>query len=357
MKKLLACLFIIVLVSCFPGQGALSPTAESPEEGVFLSTLQELNLSGSLILIEYRQEGSQLMRLDLSTGQMRAVFQAPERSILAAADVSPDGEQILLAYAPPPPENEIQFGYTGLYLMPVDASSPPEPLLERPGSSESFSHPTWSPDGKAVYYTHTLPDPTAAGSVEARIERLATGKLPAASLPPASEPEIIVENYMWPRLSMDGERLAFLSIDLERDENELFYARSDGSDPAPVFSPGDYPAVDAHVFSPDGKMIYFSAVNPVQASGPTRPNRGLSFGVRPVSAHEAASDWYRVDLETGEARRLSYIDETGMYAAFSPAGDLLAVIGSGGVYIMQPDGSRLVQIARLLATGTVDWIP
>jgi len=347
MKKLLVSLFIIILVSCFPGQGAPSPTAESPEEGVFQSTLQELNLSGSLILIEYRKEGSQLMRLDLSTGEMRALFQAPERSILAAADVSPDGEQILLAYAPPPPEGQVQFGYTGLFLMPVDGSGSPEPLLERVGSGESFSHPTWSPDGKAVYYTHTLPDPSAEGGVAARIERLAAG----------SEPEIIVEDYMWPRLSMDGEWLAFLSINLERDENELFYARSDGSDLAPVFSPGEYPAVDAHVFSPDGQMIYFSAVNPVQASSPAWPSRGLPFGVKPVSAHDAASDWYRGDLKTGESRRLSYIDETGMYAAFSPAGDLLAVTGSNGVYIMQPDGSRLVQIAHLLATGTVDWIP
>ncbi|MEK7327154.1 MAG: hypothetical protein AAB217_18070, partial [Chloroflexota bacterium] len=79
-----------------------------------------LNLTGQLV---FTQGVDGIEKLDLATGQRETLFKPPEDAWLTSASVSPDGAQIVLAYAPPPPEGQIQFGYTGLYQMPADGSA------------------------------------------------------------------------------------------------------------------------------------------------------------------------------------------------------------------------------------------
>jgi len=42
--------------------------------------------------------------------------------------------------------------------------------------------------------------------------------------------------------------------------------------------------------------------------------------------------------------------------AFSPDGKLVAVMGYGGIYLMNPDGSQLRRIDPLGDRGGLDWI-
>jgi hypothetical protein len=61
---------------------------------------------------------------------VQTLFEPPPNTALSSGSMSPEGQQLALAYAPPPPEGEIQFGFTGLYLLPGDGQGPPEPVVE-----------------------------------------------------------------------------------------------------------------------------------------------------------------------------------------------------------------------------------
>ena len=85
------------------------------------------------------------------------LFNAPNNAFVSAAQVSPDGKWIVMAYAPPE-DPELQSVNTDLYVMPADGSAAPQVLLKRASSKEDFFNPVWSADGKYVYYSHLMPD-------------------------------------------------------------------------------------------------------------------------------------------------------------------------------------------------------
>jgi hypothetical protein len=53
---------------------------------------------------------------------------------------------------------------------------------------------------------------------------------------------------------------------------------------------------------------------------------------------------------------MTRLNDTGMFADVSPGGDRIVFISATGLYIMNLDGSDLVQISSHVFTGTVDWI-
>jgi hypothetical protein len=100
--------------------------------------------------------------------------------------------------------------------------------------------------------------------------------------------------------------------------------------------------------------VIFSAVNPPRTSA--RSPWETWFGGKVASAHNTPSDWYVVPAAGGEAKRLTNLENTGMYAALSPDRQWVAFISANGIYAMKPDGTRLTKLSDLLATGTVDWV-
>ena len=122
-------------------------------------TWDSLNLTGKLVYQSSVQNGSlfdmSIHALDLATGEITTIFQAPDTSWIDFASVSPDGKQLVMAYLPPKisgaaPSN----GQQALYTIPVDGSQPPQVLLTPPSSGDQYFQPVWSPDGKYIYYSH-----------------------------------------------------------------------------------------------------------------------------------------------------------------------------------------------------------
>ncbi|MBI3242772.1 MAG: PD40 domain-containing protein [Chloroflexi bacterium] len=331
-----------------PVQVAATPASALPPATSAGPAWAGLNLSGQLL---FTQGVSGVERVNLATGARVTLFKPPENAWLTAAAVSPDASQIVLAYAPPPPEGQIQFGYTSLYLMPADASATPAPMLERTDPQESYFTPSWSPDGKYIYYAHFIPLKGESGNTfRYTVERLALG----------GSPEVLVDNAIWPRLSPDGSKLAYLSFDLQTFNNDLYVAEADGQNARPVIPPGTFQAVDAHLWMPDGEAILFSAVGEGPAYQST-PAPALSWldrllGVEAASAHNVPSDWWRVSLDATALTRLTKIYDTGMYGSFAPDGSRLAFIAASGVYVMNPDGSGLTPMIPVETLGTLEWI-
>jgi Tol biopolymer transport system component len=287
--------------------------------------------------------GTSLQRLDLVSGVMQPIYQAPDRALISTALVSPDGKQILLAYAPPPTE-QTQLVYTSLYLLPADGSSAPKPIFAGPPVGEAFFAPVWAADGKAIYTSHfhrgtdTVPDRFS-------IDRVTLdGQL-----------KQVLADAQWPSLSPDGKQMAYVSA-APNGSNDLYLAGVDGSNPHRAVPAGAFPAVDDHLFTPDGKGIVFSAVNPLPAPNPTPSLFERLLGIEVVSAHNVPSDWYVVAQDSGKVTRLTNLNDTGMYATLSPDRQRVAFIAQSGVYVMNLDGTQLTQLTDQVATGTVDWI-
>jgi Tol biopolymer transport system component len=172
---------------------------------------------------------------------------------------------------------------------------------------------------------------------------------------PNGQPQRLLDDATWPRLSPDGKKLAYISFNPQTGENNLGIADADGSHPHLVMPAGAFLAVDAPVFSADSQMIMFSAVG-----GPRLPS--LSWldqllGVQIAEAHDVASDWWRVSIDGGKPERLTHIGDIGLYADFAPDRQYVAFASLSGIFVMKPDGSNLTQLVRDAIGGSICWTP
>ena len=331
-----------------PGSLALqvTPPTSSGQGNSIPVSWRALNLSGQLILILPTANGTNIAQLDLSSGSLKTLYQAPQQALLNTALASPDGKQILLVYAPPV-SSANQQSYTSLYLMPRDGSGSPKPIFASPSSTDAYFAPAWAPDGNSIYTSHYIQGSSDGYTPnQFAIERVTLdGKMTR-----------VLGNAEWPRISPDGMKLSFVSATQDNTNNELYLANIDGSQPGLALKPGAYPAVDDHFFTPDGKSIIFSAVNNYQTV-PTPTVLDRLFGIQVASAHTIPSDWYRVSIAGGQVDRLTNLSDTGMYATVSPDKKWIAFISQTGLYVMRIDGSGLTQLSDIVANGTIDWAP
>lgn len=307
-------------------------------------TSSELNLSGQLYYTGFigpRQQS--LIRLDMPEGKETNIFVPPEDSLLREVVVSPDGDQLLLAYSPPPEEGEVQFGYADLYIMPADGSMAPSPMFQEDDPSAAYFHISW-PEDDLVYYARFGPSVDDEGTITflSQIERMHIS---------SGQRDVLVPDASWPKVSRDGTMLAYVT-----KENDFLLAGADGSNPRPILKQETFSAVDAPLFSPDNSLICFSAVLPEIASLPSIWDRLMS--VRVARAHNVPSDWWCVPVDgSGDPLRLTNLNAIGIYGDFDESGEHFAFLTTEGVFMMNPDGSDLIQLSEGAAIGTIDWVP
>ena len=304
-----------------------------------------LDVTGQLIFPRGRQG---IAKLDLASGTLTDLFRPPERTWTSTAAMSPDGTQLVMTYAPPPPEDQPQLGFTGLYLLPADGAGTPQPLLEPTQPFETYFWCVWAPDGRHIYYVRAVPVDTGEGrGYKFVIERITY---------PGGEPQVLVEHALWLAVSPDGAKISYVRIDPATSANDLYLANADGSDPVRLLAPGTFLAVDAPLFSPDGQSILFSATGDIPAPALTWLDDLL--GVQVASAHSVPSDWWRVPVAGGQPVRLTELYTTGLSADFSPDDRHLAFLSAEGLFLMNPDGTVVLPILPYAGGfGTLDWIP
>jgi Tol biopolymer transport system component len=311
--------------------------------------------SGKIAFIQLDQSGStpqtNLVIYDVTTQAITPLFTPPANSILYAAAFSPDNNQVAMAYAPPPPADGIQFGYTGLYQLQV-GSETPTLLIEKQVSDEIFFHPTWSPDGKHIIFSHMGPeDGSPTGFFQVTLEQLNTE---------TGETAVLAPDGIWPRVSPDGSQIVYAYSEPTSQGNELVVINADGTNPRKLTSLDDFVAVDSPLWSPDGRFIYFSAVTEDTLPLPTPTSFwDRLFGVKTALAHDVPSDWWRIPADgSGPPERLTEVREIGLYGDFSPDGRFLAFISTTGLFIMEADGSNLHKVLETAVVGgALSWIP
>jgi Tol biopolymer transport system component len=335
-----------------PTASATSNPAAAP--GMDVATTQvpvtwsSMHLSGQLVYLAGFQQNANpcvtLESLDLASGAVTLLFAAPPPGWIYGASVSPDEKQVVLSYATPK-------AFAALYILPMDGSSPPQILLPLPTSMDQYTEPAWSRDGKYIYYVHVN------FSVQTGEQKLPAYEIERMAYP-GGAPERLLANAYWPRLSRDGNRMVYVSQNPNDGSNQLFTASADGSNPKQVklSGPAVFSIIDAPLFLADGKTILFSAPAPTVAS--TEDWMDWLLGVQPASAHNVISEWWMVAATGGTPTQLTHIQAPGLYGSISPDGQQLASFSGNGIFVMQPDGSRLSIIVKNVGgiAGTVNWI-
>ncbi|HKY53536.1 MAG TPA: hypothetical protein VJM08_04480 [Anaerolineales bacterium] len=345
------------MVTPVSGSDAVATSSGAGADTIHIPvTWSSLNLTGKLIYNMGAVENDiyivRILSLDLVTGEVNTIYKAPPNAWIYYVSVSPDSKQLVMSFSPPPGEDpEI---VQALYVMPIDGSKPPQLLFKPPIREAQYTQAEWSPDGKYIYFTHVnyqFPmDPN-------RIYPLyQTYRMPY----PNGQPELIVKEAYWPRLSPDSGSLTYISIDPLSVKQQLMIANPDGSNAQEVALSGAYvPDIkDAPIFSPDGASILFSAAVPAQSRQPNWLER--LTGVRMARANgNVPSDWWSVPTHGGSLTRLTQIQATGLYGSLSPDYKHLVSFGGAGIFVMNLDGSELTVLIPNpdLFTGTVHWIP
>lgn len=336
MKRLL--LALLLLVACTP---APTPTAVSPNHP------SNSDAQTDFYTIEITKHDQLLQRIDGVTGQKQTLFAAPLNGWLGSFDLLPSADgpaQFVLAYAPPPPEGQINFGFTGLYLLHSDEQTP-RPLL-LPDEDALYFDPVWSPDGQYIYFSHVEPLDRTAYTFGTTLKRLHLA---------SGEVELIAEEGIWPQLSPDGRWLTYILSKPPNATNALMVANPDGSQARELVADNLFTAVDVPIFSPDNQYIYFTAA-PL-TSEPFLSWFDRLLGVQVASAHTLPSDWYRIPLAGGEIEQLTALNGISMYGRFAPDNQpLFAFSSQGGLYTMSVDGENVQKIQDGVFTDSFAWV-
>jgi len=311
----------------------------------------DLNLSGKLVYISSANDGNlptgTIQMLDLVTGEATTLFSSPGGWIYYAT-ISPDAKQLVISYTPPMQTDSASN--RALYILPLDAAIPPQPLVTPLTSDDHYTQVEWSPDGKYIYYVHYNHNDAGGQFYEVyEIFRMAY---------PDGEAEKILDRAFWPRLSSDSSKLVYVSLDPASGRNELFIANADGSNSQKVALSGPVilEILDAPIFSPDGRSILFSAPEPTQSYEPNWFEKVI--GILVAKAHSIPSDWWSVPVTGGTPTQLTKLQAINLFASLSPDKKYIASVSGDGLFVMGLDGSNLTQlISDSGVHGTVSWLP
>jgi Tol biopolymer transport system component len=288
--------------------------------------------------------------LNLQSGEIKTIFTTTGNAWIYYLTTSPDAKRLAISYSPPSQAGSEST--TSLYILPLEEGATPQILFNPPTPSDRYIQVEWSPDGKYLYFVHYNHNdqPTDQPYPDYQISRVAY---------PNGQPEKILGQAFWPRISADSSKLVYVSLDPVSGLNRLFLANVDGSNSQEVLfsSNSSKPDIlDAPIFAPDGQTILFSAPSPVQAYQPTWLDR--LAGVMIARAHNIPSDWWSVPLSGGNVTRLTQIQTIKLFASISPDQDHIASMSGEGIFIMDVDGSNLRQILFDPGVSSViSWIP
>lgn len=296
--------------------------------------------ANGLLFMQIAPGTQTVARFDLASSEVETLFIPLTNAWLSHADSNPDGSEFVLAYAPPPPDGEVQLGFTQLYLL-TNGDTTPRLLIEPQQPGEIFFYPDWTDDGRFIYYSHVVQQDNAPFTTT--LERFDRQ---------SGESVLVAQNGIWGKVSPNGRLLAYVLVNLEAFTRELVVSEADGSNPRTLVTQEDFADMDAPFFSPDGQWLYFSAVPLPQSNGWNR-----LWGIKTAVAHSVPSDWWRIPVSGGSPEQISHINEAGLYGGFSPNGSQIAFASQTGLYTINPDGSNLQKLLETSAGAMLTWIP
>jgi dipeptidyl aminopeptidase/acylaminoacyl peptidase len=329
---------------------APSGTTVNTSDAGFQATIvapDHLDLTGSVIFVNY-QAG--VGRFDFSTRKIVPIFELPLDGSINSAVLSPDGRTLVMAYtAPPDPTNHGVVAFNLLYTLPANGEGEPTPLLQNSPTTDYFFAPWWTPDGHHLYFQRYINPYSGAATVVGP-----SGYFLARYAFPNGPIENLVPNVLMARISADGKRLFYVTIDLESTFSNIYLSDLDASNPKKLLPGGNDWVVDSLAVSPDGETVIYSSASSTTPIPTSSSWLNSLLGVSTAEAHNVISDLWTVKL--GEApRQLTHLEDYAFWEDFSPDGQHIIFSCGSGVYVMRPDGSELTLIIKP-GIGSLQWV-
>ncbi len=305
------------------------------------SDIVDTGLSGRVV---YSQGPEGLWEIDLESGKKSQLWKLSDGGFLSGVAVSPDGLDVVMAYAPP---TESPIPRADIYIANSDGSNP-QPLLVHRSLYEAFNHPTWSPDSRWIYFTRSdvlIDDDQGTAASVVNIERIPAG---------GGEPELVIEDAEQPHFSSDGSRITFLRFNQETFTRSLWVANADGSEPMQSLPDTAFFDLSSPRLSPDGEMVAFAGSGEI-ALGSELPRSiwAKLFGVQLAYAHGLPWDFYTMPAKGEEIARITSWNTDGAVLAWSPDGENLALMHQGGLFVTgEAEPTLLVETPD---HGGIDW--
>ncbi|MFN8567131.1 MAG: LpqB family beta-propeller domain-containing protein [Kouleothrix sp.] len=314
------------------------------------------NVQEPLPSIIFTRRGN-VWRSDSGTGTLTQLTQLAEGSYPEYPSFSPDGQRIaFVVITPAPVTSTLPLPTSALYVMNADGSAMRPVWQPAEGLLGLF---TWAPDGQWLYVAANGVKLGQAGASSDR--QLGLVKLDLAS--GAATP--LLADALDPSLSRDGTQLAFLKLSADGYTMSLNIARPDGSGARELIGGKDFQGFYAPRFSPDGKRIIVAAIggpdtdtqgHPITAATPSLLERTLGL-LAPASAEAHGLPWdlWEINADGSGLRRLTRFYEDLPMIAFAPDGTQAAIMGVGGIYRLNPDGTNLRRVDLQGDHGGLDW--
>ena len=349
---------LITLAACQSSATVLAPTltptltqtnAEDaiPPYQPTISVPTDLHLTGKLILADFHQG---IYRFDFATQALTPIFQPPQDSFLSSAALSPDGRTFAIVYSPSMDISDPLYGIASLYTLPADGSGSPKPLLGGLRADYYYFSPWWSPDSESLYYGKLI-SPPLSGATPTQT----TGYFLARYSVSQQTAQDLLRNVLAVRMSADGKKLFYVSLDPTTTLSNIYEADPNGSHAQSLLPGGESWIVDSLAVSPDGTSVAFSSADPTtgQSNVPWYI-RLIGGGV--AEAHAVPSDLWFLKIG-GKPQQLTHFASNGIIEDFSPDGQYIVVSSGIAIYLIRPDGSGLTQILSDPVFASLQWMP
>jgi Tol biopolymer transport system component len=215
----------------------------------------------------------------------------------------------------------------------------------------TFEDPCWTADGRAVLATLRQPKYDVSGSFQGSsvtIVRVGTD---------GSAPTVLISDAMGPGTSPDGKYLAFTGVDAHGAPAGLFIGDASGSSAAPILDDQGFKIMRFPAFAPDSSRLVFGAIGGPLVEAGTRQVGLLPPGFGVAEADGPPWEVWSVRPDGTDLRRLTKLSEDTPVPAWSPNGATIAVAGSYGLYLIDPNGvaGPGTRISKIVSGGGVAW--
>jgi hypothetical protein len=262
---------------------------------------------------------------------------------------SPDGKRIAFTYSPKTDPSQIPS--TDIWQINPDGSDP-KPLITHQ-NGESLLDPSWSADGKYLYFTSDTSASTvytnATGSGGSGLLAGATVAVDRLDLASGKRDQLMPSAQMASSNVQSGDTVYLQYVTAQGDQEgltapseRLMKANASAAVTTTLADETEFQLMYAPRMSPDGKWVAFAAINVPPA--PPTPSGGLDLfgwlGLEPQTAHAHGLPWdmYLVPASGGKPVRLSNLNEDQPVVTWLD-NSTMAFMGTYGLYKLSIDSS------------------
>lgn len=310
---------------------------------------QASGLKGKFV---FARSNGALMLQDATGANLHELIPANGETLAQFPMFSPDGNQVAYSFN--------YFNKDGLVVQDIrviNSDGKNAHVIVSPDNPKiSFDFPTWTPEGKELFFSQSYPIPPSSEYSE--IDRVSVngGKITT-----------VLKEGRIAAISPNGKKIAFRRLDLKTYSSSLWVANIDGSDPKQLVSQTDFFDIFAARFTPDSQSLIFAGSGEPKRKLPGMvaeaksddSSCAIGFGficlVERVSAHGLPADFYQVDLGATKFERLTHAGADSPYPAFSPDEKYIGFLSEIGIFAVDRQQKNFFQVTSFGGYGGFDW--